>query len=274
MKAEQSSAAWALRYGSSTMPDGFELNAVLELLLAHRSVRSYLPKALPPAALETIIAGAQSASSSSNLQAWSVVAVQDVARKAKLAELAANQPHIRAAPLFLVWLADLARLDQQARNRGLNPEGLDFLESLLLGVIDAALAAQNAVVALESLGLSSVYIGAVRNSSEEVARVLNLPPKVFPVFGMCVGYADVARPAMVKPRLPQSAVLHREQYQLAEQNASIAQYDQVMGEFYASQGLPQSEWSQHSVKRVLTPTALHGREDLVSALHRLGFILR
>jgi hypothetical protein len=69
-------------------------------------------------------------------------------------------------------------------------------------------------------------------------------------------------------------VLHREQYALAAQDASVQQYDRVMAAFYASQGMPQAEWSQHSVKRVLTPTSLHGREDLVSALKRLGFDLR
>jgi len=271
----ESSSAWAQRYGvSATGPSEMEFNAVLELLLAHRSVRAYLPTPIPDGALEAIIAAAQSASSSSNLQAWSVVSVQDPARKQRLSVLAGNQAHIVQAPLFLVWLADLARLDQQAVNRGLKAEGLDFLESLLLGVIDSALAAQNAVVALESLGLSSVYIGGIRNRTEGVAAELGLPPKVFPVFGMCVGFADPARPATVKPRLPQSAVLHREAYARDSQDASVQEYDRVLADFHASQGLPQSEWSQHSVRRVLTPAALHGREDLVSALKRLGFDLR
>ena len=264
------------RYGAGTAAAHADVsfNEVLELLLSHKSVRAYLPQPVPDGVLETIIAAAQSASSSSNLQVWSVVAVQDSERKARLAVLAGNQKHIAQAPLVLVWLADLARLDQQAANRGLKAEGLDFLESLLLGVIDCALAAQNAVLALESMGLSSVYIGGIRNQTEGVAAELGLPPKVFPVFGMCIGYANPERPAAVKPRLPQSAVLHREQYALAAQDASVQQYDRVMADFYASQGMPQAEWSQHSVKRVLTPASLHGREDLVSALKRLGFDLR
>ncbi|MEF2985466.1 nitroreductase family protein, partial [Pseudomonas aeruginosa] len=95
--------------------------------------------------------------SSSNLQTWSVVAVQDPDRKARLAELAGNQGHIREAPLFLVWVADLARTRAVATAAGSPAEGLDYLESLLVAVIDAALAAQNAVVALESLGLGAVY---------------------------------------------------------------------------------------------------------------------
>ena len=65
--------------------------------------------------LEMLVAAAQSASTSSNLQAWSLVAVEDSARKARLAELVGNQAHVRAAPLFLVWLADLARLERSPR---------------------------------------------------------------------------------------------------------------------------------------------------------------
>jgi nitroreductase len=69
---------------------------------------------LPERTLELLIAAAQSASTSSNLQFWSVVAVQETARKSRLAELAGQQQFIRDAPLLLVWLADLSRLDRIA----------------------------------------------------------------------------------------------------------------------------------------------------------------
>lgn len=265
----------AARYGgrppAGNLPD---TNAVLDQLLRHKSVRAYLPRALPPGTLEAIVAAAQSASTSSNLQAWSLVAIEDPARKARLSALAANQAHVREAPLFLVWLADLARLDRTARSMGEIAEGLSFLEALLVGVIDAALAAQNAVVALESLGLATVFIGAIRNRPEDVAAELGLPPGVFPVFGMCVGYEDPARPASVKPRLAQGAVLHREQYGLDTQLPLIRDYDAVMERFWASQGMQQPAWSRTVVNRVKTPASLHGRERLVEALHRLGFGLR
>jgi nitroreductase len=273
--AMSSAEAWTARYGTSAaIPAALTLNPVLEQLFAHRSVRAYLPKPLPDGALEKIIAAAQSASTSSNLQTWSVVAVEDPERKARLSALCANQAQIRHAPLFLVWLADLHRLDAAASARQWQAEGLEYLEAMLIGVIDAALAAQNAAVALESLGLSCVYIGAARNHIDQMAEELRLPPRVFPIFGMCIGFADPTRPAGVKPRLPQAAVLHREQYNVADQPAAMAKYDALMAQFYASQGLPQNEWSSHSVKRVLTPAALNGRQHLVAALQQLGFVLR
>jgi nitroreductase len=90
--------------------DGPAWNAVLDTMLAHRTVRAYRDEPLPPGLLETLIAAAQLAPTSSNLQAWSVVAVQDPDRKARLSELAAGQRHIVDAPLLPVFLADLARL--------------------------------------------------------------------------------------------------------------------------------------------------------------------
>ncbi len=76
---------------------------------------------------------------------------------------------------MLVWLADLSRLGALGRDRDKPTDGLDYLEMLMVGVVDAALAAQNATVALESLGLGSVYIGALRNDPEAVAELLGLP---------------------------------------------------------------------------------------------------
>ncbi|NMG17943.1 nitroreductase family protein [Brasilonema bromeliae] len=250
-------------------------NDCISSLLSHHSIRAYLPDTLPPGTLETLVAAAQSASTSSNLQTWSVVAVEDANRKQKLSQLASNQAHIRSCPLFLVWLADLARLTHIAESRGLPHEGLDYLEMFLMAAIDAALAAQNAVVAAESLGLGTVYIGALRNHPESVAEVLDLPPHVFAVFGLCVGYADSTVETAIKPRLPQRAVLHRETYKLTEQDESITFYNQVMKAFYNSQQMNvPGDWTEHSAKRVAFAESLSGRDRLREALKNLGFELR
>ncbi|MGB5963262.1 MAG: NADPH-dependent oxidoreductase [Coleofasciculaceae cyanobacterium] len=260
-----------LRYGKG-FPTEIEGNDFLEILLSHRSILAYSAQPLPTGTLETLVAAAQSAATSSNLQTWSVVAVEDVNRKEKLAQLAGNQAYIRQCPLFLVWLADLARLSYVAESRGMPHEGLDYLEMFLTATVDAALAAQNAAVAAESLGLGTVYIGAMRNKPEEVAATLGLPPHVFAVFGMCVGYADQA--ASIKPRLPQQAVLHRETYQL-NQEESIANYNEVMKAFYTSQQMNVAgDWAEHSSKRIANGEALSGRDRLREALQNLGFKLR
>jgi nitroreductase len=249
-------------------------NDVLSVLLSHRSVRAFLPDAVPQGTIELLVAAAQSASSSSNLQTWSVVAVEDRARKSRLAELAANQEFIRQAPLFLVWLADLSRIERLADERREKLEGLDFLETLFVAIIDAALAAQNATVALESLGLGSVYVGAIRNKPEAVAAELALPPRVMPVFGMSIGFADSGVATGIKPRLPRDIILHREQYAKAPESAAISRYDEQLRAFQAELGQDPIGWIGRTIPRLKTAKALAGRDRMREALAHLGFALR
>ena len=263
------------RYGADAAPAEADLTPLIEQLLAHRSVRAYLPDPISDAQLAAIIAAAQSAASSSNLNVWSVVAVRDAGTRARLAELAGNQAHVRDAPLQLVWLADLARLRRIAGQLERPSAGLDYTEMFLTAVIDAALAAQNAAAAAESLGLGMVYIGGMRNHPEEVAALLELPPEVFAVFGMCVGTPDPAHPAEVKPRPPQTVVLHHERYRQDVQDAGIEAYNQAMAHFYDEQKMNvRGTWAVHSAKRIAGPESLSGRDRLVEALHALGFKLK
>ena len=111
-------------------------NETIDTLLSHRSVRNYLPKAVPDSVLHLAIAAAQSAPSSSNLQAWSVIAVKDESRKSRLNTVAGTQRQITQAPLLLIWLADLNRPRNIAAEGGASAEGLDYVESFLLGVIE------------------------------------------------------------------------------------------------------------------------------------------
>lgn len=262
------------RYGQPIQLNPQALNDSIAAQLSHRSVRNYLDKPLPEGTLEVLVAAAQSAATSSNLQAWSVVAIENQQTKDQLSAIGRNQAHIRQAPLFLVWVADFSRAKRVAAARGVELETLDYLETVLLGGLDATLAAQNAVVALESLGLSSVYIGGIRNDIAAVIRLLKLPPHSYPVFGLCVGYADPASPAEVKPRLPQQVVLHRESYSSDNEAKHIEEYDSRLEHFYRQQGLPPSDWSTLAVERLKSTNSLHGRDKLAGILKDQGFSLK
>lgn len=264
-------AALHRRYGED-VPAG-AWSDTLALLLNHRSVRGYLPVPLAEGVLEALVAAASSAPTSSNVQAWSVVAVTDPARRARLSELAGGQKHIIDAPLILVWIADLARAEAVGQAAGQSMAGLDFTETFLLASVDAALAAQNALVAAESLGLGTVYIGALRNHPEAVAELLGLPPRAYAVAGLVVGHPDPAAESAVKPRLPQEAVLHRETYR-ADQSTAIARHDTATQAFRAEQGLSPQSWSQLILGRLGTVEALKGRHLLKPVLARLGFALK
>ena len=273
LSIDEDAALLDARYGAAHAPASGPTNDVLRTILGHRSVRAFLPRALPPGTLEMLVAAAQSAATSSNLQAWSVVAVEDTGRKSRLAKVASGQAHIEQCPLFLVFLADLSRLARVGEAKGLRLEGLDYLEAFIVAAVDAALAAQNAVVALESLGLGAVYIGALRNDPEAVARELGLPAHVMAAFGLCVGYEDPKHPAAIKPRLPQSAVLHREHYNTGDAEA-IAAFDTTLSVFSHAQGMADTDWTGRVVARVRTAASLNGRDRMTAILNALGFPLK
>nr|WP_245417322.1 NADPH-dependent oxidoreductase [Aminobacter sp. AP02] len=242
-------------------------------MLSHRTVRRYLPQGLPDGALELAISTAQSAPSSSNLQAWDVIVVEDADLKSRLNALAGNQRQIEEAPVLLVWLADLSRLRTAAAERGIPSFGLDYLESFLIGAIDASLAAQNALVAFEALGLGTCYIGALRNHPQAVAIELGLPPEVVAVFGMTVGVPNSRAASAVKPRLPQRVVLHRERYTTADP-ADLKAYNETLRGFQAEQRMPAIDWTEQAAKRISSTEALRNRDQLRQELTGLGFKLR
>jgi nitroreductase len=268
--AAATSVPEAERYGDADFVlDGDGHSDTIRLQLRHRSVRKFQPGPVSDGQLAAIIAAAQSAPTSSNLQAWSVVAVRDPERKARLTVLAANQRFIDDAPLFLVWLADLGRTRRLAGRRAVPLEAADYLETTLVAFLDTTLAAQNAIVAAESLGLGTVCVGGIRNHPIDVARELQLPPHTFAVFGLAVGIPDPNEQAGVKPRLPQSSVLHHETYATAAADDALETYDQRLAAYNARFGLS-GNWTERVLARLAGPQSMAGRHTIRRSLERLG----
>lgn len=263
------------RYGTDApeLPlQGFTENAVLPTLLAHKSVRRFKPDALPVGTLEILGAAAQSAASSSNLQTWSVVAVSDPARKDAAAKLCGDQDFIRQAPLFLLFCADLSRLTAVSEQEQMPSAALDYTEMFVTAAIDASLAGQNAAVAAEGLGLGICYVGGARNHPQELAALLNLPPRVVALFGLSVGWPVDGDTTEIKPRLPQSGVIFYETYDADVRDAAVSEYNQTMRDFYVRQEMDiPGDWSEHSAKRVASPEALSSRDVLRQILEERGF---
>ena len=266
-------AALGRRYGAALPPAG-PWNETIATLLDHRSVRDFLPDPVPPGTLETLIAAGQSAATSSNMQLWSAIAVTDPAKRKVLAEIAGNQKHIEQCPLYIAWVADLSRNARLGEVERTEFESLPWLETFMVACIDAALAAQNAVVAAQSLGLRTVYIGAMRNDPVRVARLLDLPPRAFVVFGLCVGYPDREAKNEVKPRLPQSTVLHHERYDAAREATDRPAYDAEMAKFTARNDMQVTTWTQRVLARMGPIRSMNGREKMRAALESLGFEIR
>jgi nitroreductase len=267
------SSSVAARYGATEANVPLAWNDTIELLLSHRSVRGFLSDPLQPGVLEALVAAAQSASSSSNVQAWTVIAIENAETKTALAQIAGGQKHMEECPVLLVWCADLSRTKQMGERHNYPTDATGFLESYMVSVVDAALAAQNATVAAESFGLGMVYIGALRNNPLEVARILKLPPNVLAAFGMCIGTPDPARPFNVKPRLPQRVILHREHYDASLPQEALDSYDATLMAFQRSEKMKEIGWTGAMKGRWRDASSIKGRDKIRSALVALGFKL-
>jgi len=126
-------------------------NSTLDLIHRHALVRHYKPDPLPVSVIETIITAAQCASTSSNLQTYSILAVADAEKRVRLSKLCGNQAHIREAPVFLALYADLAYLERVCSFR-VYTQITEYAENYLIAAIDVSIAAQNALLNAESLG--------------------------------------------------------------------------------------------------------------------------
>jgi len=254
------------RYGD---PD-FQLetrNETIDLQLRHRSVRRFLETPVSDGQLTALVAAAQSSPTSSNLQVTSVIAVREPERKARLAALTRNA-FIAQAPLFLVWVADLSRARRLADRAGESVDATDYLESTLIGFVDTALAVQGAITAAESLALGTCCIGGVRNAPIEIADELGLPDGAFPVVGLVVGVPDPNESADIKPRLPQSVVLHHETYD-ADDAAAIADYDERAAAYNRTFGLA-GAWSDRVRARLAGVQSMVGRDAMREWLQKRG----
>jgi len=246
-------------------------NTTIELIHEHGSVRAFKTDPVPDEMIETIVVAGQRASTSSNMQMYSVVATTDESKRARLMEIAGNQKHIGQAPVFLVWCADLSRLARACELQGYTNES-GYMENFLLAVVDVSIMMQNAAVAAESLGLGMCYIGALRNDPQAVIDLFELPKLVFPVCGMTLGWP--VEPPRIRPRLPLEAVLHWDTYNKDDQGYLRA-YDQDMiatGIYSGRQvsggddkAATEYGWTEHSARRASMVLRPHLREVLLNA---------
>ncbi|QYK52969.1 MAG: nitroreductase family protein [Fimbriimonadaceae bacterium] len=246
--------AWKLRYGTEALPD---VEDRLAKFLTHRSVRKYSDQPISHELMSSLIACGQSAATSSNLQLWSVVSVQEPERRTTIAKMCGDQDQVHKAPWFLAFIVDLNRVAQAAESVGENPAALTTAEFYTMGCVDAALAAERILAAAESIGISGCYIGALRNDAYGIKEFLQLPDRCFGIFGLCLGYPAENVQAEIKPRLSQETIWFEEVY---DSNRGIGDYDERMTEFYETQGMKGDvTWSMRSGRRV-NGSQMTGRE--------------
>jgi FMN reductase [NAD(P)H] len=232
----------------------------LHRVLMRRTQRRYGERPVSDALVRLLLAAAFSASSKSDYQQASAIWLKDRARRDRLAALFPDMPWIGAAPVFLVFLGDARRLDRVGEMRG-KPQNNGTIEGFFNATVDAALALQTCILAAETLGLGTCPISVLRNRIGEVGDILELPDKVFPVAGLCLGYP--AQPGFISMRLPPAASVHVDRYDGSRLAEAVDGYDRRrdarhslkdrqrdparfgIAEFYG--------WSEDKARQAMTP---------------------
>jgi FMN reductase (NADPH)/FMN reductase [NAD(P)H] len=175
------------------------MNPVLETIHQRKSVRAYEDKPLPEDVRDMILKSAMRAPTAGNMMLYSIIEVSDQEAKNKLVDTCDNQPFIAKAPLVLIFLADYQRwvdyfqvsgVEQLCAEKGVpmvKPEEGD----LFLACCDALIAAQTAVIAAESMGVGSCYIGDILENYEIHREMFALPQYAVPICMVCFGYPSV-----------------------------------------------------------------------------------
>jgi nitroreductase len=220
------------------------VNATLDLLMNRKSVRRYEQRSIPDAQKDLILGAALRAPTAGNMMLYSIIEVEEQALKDRLAITCDNQPFIAEAPYLLLFLADYQRwfdyylasgVEELCQQRDLElrrPQEGD----LLLACCDTLIAAHTAVIAAESLGIGSCYIGDILERYEIHREMFDLPKYVLPVSLICFGYPTPGQAARkLTPRFAREYIVNQNSYHHVDQ-AGLEKMMQARSEKFAEHG--------------------------------------
>lgn len=181
----------------------------MDLLNKHVSIRQFLEKQVDNDTIEDIIHSGTRASTTGNMQLYSIVVTKDSERKKALAPFHFNQPVAVNAPVLLTFVADFNRFSKWCEISNAEPGYGNFM-SFVTASIDALLVAQNVCIAAENKGLGICYLGTTTYNADEIIKELNLPKLTFPITTVAIGYPDES--PELTDRVPFKGIIHHEVY--------------------------------------------------------------
>ncbi len=195
-------------------------NDVINVIQNRVSLRSYAEKEISQEHLDMILDCAIAAPTAGNQMLYSVIVIKDEQTKEKLSKSCDNQPFIAKAPVLLLFVADQRKWFEYYKQNGVlefaNEKGLLFEApqeaDLILACEDTMAAAQNAVIAAESLGIGSCYIGDIIEHYEYHKDLFQLPDYVFPLALLCLGYYKENYDRVHRKRFDKKFVVFEETY--------------------------------------------------------------
>ena len=211
------------------------MNETLRLLAERGSVRAYQEKPIDQDHIQQMKQATLRAPTAGNMMLYSVIEVKDQEKKDRLALLCDNQPMISKAPLVWVFLADYQKwadyfISSGAVDLGLKnniPHRTPVTGDLFISLCDALVAAQTAVVAAESLGIGSCYVGDILENYKSVSETINLPKHTLPITLVCFGYPKKKPVPGKVPRCSADDIFHTDTYHQKNANELSAMYHEM-----------------------------------------------
>ncbi|MHA2428861.1 MAG: nitroreductase family protein [Candidatus Hermodarchaeia archaeon] len=200
---------------------------IFDIMLNRRSMRQFLDKPITDEVLERILKVGFQAPFAAQL--CSIIYTRDTEKIKQLQRMGAYP----TTQVLMFFLIDLRRLEKIMAQRGHSYDADDAF-TLWLGVQDASLVAENIILAAEALGLGSVLLGATPHFADKLAEMFNIPDRVFPMVGLCLGYPDPAEHTEVRPRFPLEFSAYKDAY-YNHSEEDIQTCMKVMNEGYLAQ---------------------------------------
>jgi nitroreductase len=230
---------------------------ILNAILNRKSIRKFLPKKVSKENIRKIVMAGQRAPTACRMETYSFILVNDPQTRRKIMDATVSHGSTRKfmmeAPLWFMICVDYARQFRLNETLGVDAR-FEKMSKLVLGLVDAALAAENMVIAAEALGLGSCFVGSVWTAPKRVAEILNIPKNVFPFLLLCIGYPDET--PTIRARWPIEAVLHENVYKYPAKDVVL------------DHAKTRESWETSSPYRLREGV----EKDIIKSLVELGFL--
>lgn len=207
------------------------MNNTIKQQLNHRTIRQFTDEPISQEIIDTLVSVAQATSTSNYMQSYSIISITDKVKKKAIASIGA-QPYIEHVGHLFIFVIDQHRNATIAKEGNIEDiEVLQTFDRMMIGYTDAILAAQNTMVAIESMGMGGVFLGSILNDAQAIINVLELPEYVFPVLGLGFGYPN--QEPQLKPRMPQHLMHFENRYPKVDSiTNAMCDYDETVTEYY------------------------------------------
>lgn len=248
------------------------MNETIKKQLEHRTIREFKDQKIPDEVFELLIEVARRTATSNGMQACSIIRVTDPEIRNKIAGIC-KQEYVARAPELLIFIADQYRNYQIAKEKNCFEEAAKDMDRFFQAFTDACIAAQNLVIAAESMDLGAVYLGSILNDSEKICEILKLPELTFPVVGLGLGYPN--QNPQLKPRMKMRLRVFENTYASFESYLDeIRDYDEEMSTYYDLRDANKrvDSFSNQVVSKL--KHSIPKRQDILNIIRKQGFDLK